>query len=52
MSFQMQQQMFGDHEIQPKIQPLTEDYTSILGFHNCDKIKQHYQWFFNRFNYV
>jgi sulfotransferase len=44
--------IFGDHEIQPKIQPLTEDYTSILGFHNCDKIKQHYQWFFNRFNYV
>jgi len=43
--------IFGDHQIQPKIQPLVEDYTSILGFHNCDKIKQHYTWFYNRFNY-
>jgi sulfotransferase len=43
--------IFGDHQIQPKIQPLAEDYTSILGFHNCDKIKQHYGWFYTRFNY-
>lgn len=43
--------IFGDHQIQPKIQPLVEDYTSILGFHNCDKIRQHYGWFYNRFNY-
>ncbi len=43
--------IFGDHQIQPKVQPLVEDYTSILGFHNCDKIKQHYAWFYNRFNY-
>lgn len=43
--------IFGDHQIQSKIQPLVDDYMSILGFHNCDKIKQHYTWFYNRFNY-
>jgi sulfotransferase len=44
--------IFGDHEIKPKIQPVAEDYTSILGFHNCDRLKQHYKWFYDKFNYV
>ena len=43
--------IFGDHEIHPVIKPLVEDYTSILGFQNCDIIKQNYQWFFDKFNY-
>jgi sulfotransferase len=43
--------IFGDHQIKPKIQPLVEDYVNILGFHNCDKIKNHYPWFYNKFNY-
>ena len=43
--------IFGDHQIKPKIQPLVEDYISILGFHNRDKIKNNYQWFYNKFNY-
>lgn len=44
--------IFGDHQIQNKIRPVPQDYVSILGFHNCDKIKQHYQWYFNKFNYL
>jgi sulfotransferase len=44
--------IFGDHQIKPKIEPLVEDYINILGFHNCDKIRQHYQWFYERFNYA
>ena len=43
--------IFGDHEIQPVIKPATQDYASILGFHNCDNIKQSYAWFFDKFNY-
>ena len=43
--------IFGDHQIKPKIEPLVEDYVNILGYHNCDKIKQSYAWFYNRFNY-
>jgi sulfotransferase len=43
--------IFGDHQIQSKIQPLNEDYVSILGFHNCDHIRQHYDWFYKKFNY-
>jgi hypothetical protein len=43
--------IFGDHEIHPTIKPLMEDYTSILGFQNCDTIKQNYKWYFDKFNY-
>ena len=43
--------IFGDPKIQPKIQPVAQDYTSILGFQNCDLIKQSYAWFFEKFNY-
>ena len=43
--------IFGDHQIQSKIQPVPQDYTSILGFQNCDLIRQSYAWFFDRFNY-
>jgi sulfotransferase len=43
--------IFGDHQIQSKIQPVPQDYTSILGFQNCDAIKKNYNWFFEKFNY-
>jgi sulfotransferase len=43
--------IFGDHQIKSKIEPLVEDYVDILGYHNCDKIKQHYAWFYHKFNY-
>jgi len=44
--------IFGDHKINPKIEPIVDDYTEILGFRNCDIIKQNYPWFFQRFNYL
>lgn len=43
--------IFGDHQIHNKIEPVVDDAVSILGFHNCDKLKQHYSWYFNKFNY-
>lgn len=43
--------IFGDHQIHPKIEPQPIDYISILGFKNCDIIKQNYSWFFDKFNY-
>lgn len=43
--------IFGDHKIKSKIEPLVEDYVDALGYHNCDKIKNHYSWFYKKFNY-
>jgi sulfotransferase len=43
--------IFGDHQIQSQIKPIPQDYLDILGFKNCDAIKQNYAWFFNNFNY-
>ena len=43
--------IFGDHQVKPKVQPIPQDYHSILGFHNCDRIKNNYKWFFDKFNY-
>jgi sulfotransferase len=43
--------IFGDHQIKNKIEPVVDDYVDVLGFHNCDKLKQHYQWYFNKFGY-
>jgi sulfotransferase len=44
--------IFGDHVISSKIKPSNEDYLDILGFKNCDIIKQNYPWFFQKFNYI
>lgn len=43
--------IFGDHKIKSPIKPAEQDYLSILGFQNCDAIKQSYAWFFEKFNY-
>ena len=43
--------IFGDHKIKNKVEPVVEDFVNILGFHNCDSIKNNYAWFYNRFNY-
>ena len=43
--------IFGDHEIQPKIKPVNNDYLEVMGKKNCDIIYQNYQWFFEKFNY-
>jgi sulfotransferase len=42
---------FGDHEIRSKIEPVKEDYVRILGSHNCDYIKNKYQWYYTAFKY-
>ena len=44
--------IFGDHKIKPKIEPVPNDFFNILGYHNCDRIKENYKWFFEKFNYV
>jgi sulfotransferase len=43
--------IFGDHQIQPQIKPISNDWLDILGEANCQKIVSHYTWFFNYFNY-
>jgi sulfotransferase len=42
---------FGDHLIRNKIEPVPEDYVSILGKHNCNYITNKYNWFYKAFNY-
>lgn len=44
--------IFGDHKIQPKIKPVLADYNKILGLEQCDRLKQHYDWYFKAFNYA
>ena len=43
--------IFGDHRINPKIKPIPSDFLSILGKDECNRIKNHYDWYFKRFNY-
>jgi len=42
---------FGDHSIRNKIETVTEDYTNILGAHNCKYITEKYAWYYKAFNY-
>lgn len=44
--------IFGDHKIKPNIEPLKNDYIEILGKDQSDRIRQHYDWFYKKFNYV
>ena len=44
--------IFGDHQIHNKITKMPDDFINILGYHNCDKLKQHYNWYFKKFNYL
>jgi sulfotransferase len=44
--------IFGDHQIKNKIEPVVNDYVDILGYKNCDIVKNNYQWFFKKFNYL
>lgn len=43
--------MFGDHKIKGEVKPVEPDYYEILGAKECDRIKTHYSWYFERFNY-
>jgi sulfotransferase len=44
--------IFGDHKIKNKISPVVEDYNEILGKGEADRIKEHYNWFYQFFNYL
>lgn len=44
--------IFGDHKIRPNVETLKDDYTEILGKEQSDRIRNHYDWFFKRFNYL
>jgi len=44
--------IFGDHTIQSKVRPVPEDYITILGKEQSDRLYSHYNWFFKRFNYL
>lgn len=43
--------IFGDHSIKNTLSPPKEDYEEILGIDNCNRLYDHYNWFFNKFNY-
>ena len=43
--------IFGDHIIRQQVRPVVDDFREVLGQHACLKIEQHYQWFFNDFEY-
>lgn len=43
--------IFGDHKIQPKIQPVKDTFLEVLGKENSDRVKSHYSWFFKKFKY-
>lgn len=44
-------QPFGDHDIKQSLKLVPDDYIQILGKHNCDYIKEKYNWFYKAFSY-
>lgn len=44
--------IYGDHKLRTKFEKLPNDFTEVLGFENCQTIKQSYPWFFTKFGYV
>jgi sulfotransferase len=44
--------IYGDHTLRPKFEKLPNDFTEVLGFENCQNIKQAYPWFYAKFGYV
>lgn len=43
--------IFGDHQIQSKIQPTKDDYLEVLGQNNCQIVLNNYGWFYEKFKY-
>jgi sulfotransferase len=43
--------IFGDHQIQSVVKPVSEDYLDVLGAANCNTIVQSYAWFYEKFKY-
>lgn len=44
--------IYGDHQLRPKFEMKPNDYEEILGFENCQRIKNTYKWFFDKFGYL
>jgi sulfotransferase len=44
--------MFGNHTIQPTLKPLVDDFIEVLGEEECERLENHYNWYFKKFNYV
>lgn len=44
--------IFGDHKLRKEFKKLPDDYNEILGVEISQKIKGHYQWFYDYFGYV
>jgi sulfotransferase len=42
---------FGDHIIQPKLEPVKEDFQKILGNDTCNLITSTYKWYYDYFKY-
>lgn len=43
--------IYGDHVINPNIQPLKNDYKEILGNDICNNVKANFKWFYDSFDY-
>jgi len=44
--------IFGDHKIKPKVEPVKDNYIEVLGKEQCDRLRKHYSWYFEKFNYI
>lgn len=44
--------IFGDHTINPLIRPVKNDFLEILGRDQCNRLKTHYSWYFEKFKYI
>jgi len=43
--------IYGDHNIQTKVRPQQSKYNEVLGVAASEWIKNHYSWFYNKFEY-
>lgn len=43
--------IYGDHNIRTKVQKVPSNHEAILGRNASDWIKNHYKWFYDRFDY-
>lgn len=44
--------IYGDHVLREKFEMNPNDFEDVLGYEICQKIKNTYQWFFDKFGYV
>jgi sulfotransferase len=44
--------IYGDHVLREEFKMKPNDFEEVLGYEICQKIKNTYQWFFDKFGYV